>query len=115
MTSSARPQTCEGEEINHRRMIRLDPQPESPGSRDNEELVHADDRLVGRAFRCSAAALAVIAAAVVIGVILFHRKNAAAPVSVTPISAPIVPRRLADQIPVAIFTDITKDAGITFV
>jgi hypothetical protein len=81
----------------------------------DEEVAHLDDAVIGRAFRWSIAAF-VLLVALVGGVIWYaNRKPAAAPARVTSITAPVAPQRAAIELPVAKFTDITKEAGITFV
>ncbi|HTD85176.1 MAG TPA: CRTAC1 family protein [Candidatus Binatia bacterium] len=80
-----------------------------------EELAHVDDAVIGRAFRWSILAgvfLAIFAA----GAIWFaKRKPAAGPAKVTSITAPVARKQAAAEMPTVKFTDITKEAGITFV
>jgi hypothetical protein len=87
----------------------------NPPTDDPEELVHADDAVIGRALRWSAIALLAI---LVIGggaLLVLKRKPAPPPSQITKMAAPIVPERPQADIPVARFADITKEAGITFV
>src|SRR4051812_38601033 len=84
-------------------------------NKDSEELVDADDRRIGRAFRISLwviGALAALAAAVYLGV---NRPRPAAPVKEAKIQAPLP----QDAPPVAVapapFKDITRASGIRFV
>ena len=80
-----------------------------------EELGHVDDAVIGRAFRWSLVAgvlLAVIAAG---AIWLAKRKPAARPAKVTSITAPVAAKQAAAEMPAVKFSDITKEAGITFV
>ena len=87
----------------------------TPPPDEHEELVHPDDSIIGKAARWSLV-VAVAMAVVVFGVILlFKRKTGPLPQQVTQISAPKIPDKPKAEIPVAGFTDITKEAGITFV
>ena len=86
----------------------------SPPPDEHEELVHADDRIIGRAVRWSLVVGTVIAA-VVIGFVFFvKRKPAPPPARVTQLSAPRAPDNSKVEIPQAKFTDITQQAGVTF-
>jgi enediyne biosynthesis protein E4 len=79
-----------------------------------EELVHADDAIIGRASRRSAVALLIIAA-LGIGGFFFLRKKGPPPVTrLTKLSAPSAAARPTARVPVARFTDITGKAGIQF-
>ena len=87
----------------------------TPPRDDQEELVHADDAVIGRAVRWS---LIGLLAVLVVGggaFLALKRKPAPAPSQMTKMSAPVVPDRPQAEIPVTIFTDITKEAGIHFV
>jgi hypothetical protein len=80
-----------------------------------EELVYADDRVIGRAMRWSLVAFVVLCIG---GAGLFYflkRKPAAAPARVTNIAAPAAPERPQAEIPPVKFEDITKKSGIDFV
>ena len=96
------------------------PKPKSPsqpvkGPAEIEETAHLDDAVIGRAFRRSMLAAAVIAV-VAGGVIWFvNRKPAPKETKVTPITAPSVASRVEREIPVVKFTDVTDAAGIRFV
>src|SRR6266404_5952602 len=87
----------------------------SPRSYEGEELVHSDDRIIGKAVRGSLVALVIIAVLFAGAILLLKRKPAPAPSQITKLSAPVSPDRPQAEIPVAKFTDITKEAGITFV
>jgi hypothetical protein len=87
----------------------------TPPTDDQEELVHTDDAVIGRAFRWSVIALLAI---LVIGggaLLVLRRKPLPPPSRITKMAAPVVPERSQADIPLARFTDITKEAGITFV
>jgi hypothetical protein len=82
---------------------------------EQDELVHPDDTIIGKAVRWSLIALVIIGV-IVGGIILFLKRQPAPPPSqVTKINAPVIPDRQQAEIPVANFTDVTKAAGITFV
>src|SRR5216110_413892 len=79
------------------------------------ELAHADDTVIGKAVRWSLlgfAAIAVIAGGILI---VLKRKPAPLPPKITQLNAPTVPKIPNAEIPVARFTDITREAGIAFV
>lgn len=82
---------------------------------DQEELVHADDKIIGRAFRYSAVILLIML--VLIGgiVLILKRPKKKGPEVKTAIPAPIVPKEATAEIPHVNFTGITREAGITFV
>lgn len=86
-----------------------------PPTDDQDELVHADDAVIGRAVRRSLIALLLI---LIIGagtLLVLKRKPAPPPAQLTKMSAPVVPERPQAEIPVAKFTDITRQAGIQFI
>src|SRR5258708_6367014 len=93
------------------------PTPKAPsqpakGPGENEETAHLDDAVIGRAFRRSMLAAAVIAV-VAGGVIWFvNRKPAPKETKVTPITAPSVASRVEREIPGVRFTDVTVAAGV---
>jgi enediyne biosynthesis protein E4 len=81
----------------------------------DDELVHADDSIIGRAIRSSLLVF-VVAAALFGGVIFFlKRKPGPPPAQITKLASPVSPDRPQAEIPLARFTDITKEAGISFV
>ena len=86
----------------------------SPLPDDDEELVHYDDRLIGNAFRWSLVALIIIAVLFGGAVFILKRKPAAAAPQMTKLNAPVSPVLPQAEVPEAKFTDITKEAGITF-
>jgi hypothetical protein len=87
--------------------------PTSPET--EEELVHADDRIIGKAVRWSLCGLVLVAVVVGATILALKRKPAPRPPQITRLSAPVAPETPQAGIPVAKFTDITKEAGITFV
>jgi hypothetical protein len=86
-----------------------------PPPEEQEELVHADDRIIGLAIRRSFIVLVAILVVVAGAVLWLNKKPAAKPAQLTKISAPVAPTRSNPEIPVARFTDITKSSGVTFV
>ena len=80
-----------------------------------EELVHADDAVVGRAFRRSLLALIVIAAVGSAAFFALRKKPEAKPTRMTSITAPTSPTRTVPEVPVVKFTDVTASSGVTFV
>jgi enediyne biosynthesis protein E4 len=81
---------------------------------EQEETVHLDDAVIGRAFHGSAWALAALIV-VAAGVWWYSkRKPAAVAPKVTQLSSPTAPRQATAQMPAVKFTDITVAAGITF-
>jgi len=89
----------------------------NPSSRpdEQEEFVEADDRRIGKAFRWSMAALLVIVC-VAAGAAFFLNKKPPTPASqISKIAAPVAPESRQAEIPIAKFTDVTKQAGISFV
>jgi len=87
----------------------------TPPPEDHEELVHADDTIIGKAVRWSMLVFVALAALAGIAIGIFKSKPAPAPRKVTQITAPAVPDRPQAGIPQTKFTDITKEAGIRFV
>jgi hypothetical protein len=84
-------------------------------SNDPEELAHYDDAVIGRAFRGSFIALAIIVLGGGIGFYITNRKPAPAPAKVTPLVPPEFRQSPRAELPNAAFTDITAAAGIAFV
>ncbi len=82
---------------------------------EGEETVHADDAVIGRAFQWSLVALVIIAAGAVVTWKVLSRPPAAPPSKITKLIAPATRPRADVDAPAARFTDITRDAGITFV
>jgi enediyne biosynthesis protein E4 len=86
-----------------------------PPSDEQDELVRADDAVIGRAVRWSLVALSAILMIGAVTVLVLKHK---APVTAPPlarIAAPVNPARPRAEVPLARFTDITKQAGIGFV
>jgi hypothetical protein len=86
-----------------------------PPSDDQEELVHADDAVIGRAVRWSVVVLLVIVASGLATILVLNRKRVVAAPQLTKMAAPVLPVRPQAEVPVARFTDVTKSAGIHFV
>ncbi|HWY75504.1 MAG TPA: VCBS repeat-containing protein, partial [Verrucomicrobiae bacterium] len=81
---------------------------------DQEELARTDDAIIGKAVRWSLVALTVIAVLFGAAVLMLKRKPTAPP-QMTKLGAPVIPERPVAEVPLAKSTDITKNAGITFV
>ena len=86
-----------------------------PPHNEPEELVHADDTIIGKAVRGSLIAAIVIVVLVGGAFLLLRRQPAPPPPQMTRIQAPVAPNRPQAELPVATFIDITREAGITFV
>ena len=86
-----------------------------PPNNDQDELVHADDAVIGRAVRWSVVALVLLVTGVVATILVFTHKRPAAAPQMTRMAAPALPVRPQAEVPVARFTDVTGTAGITFV
>jgi len=82
---------------------------------EDQDLVHADDTIIGKAARWSLLAAAAVVVGVAMVVFIIKRKPAPPPPQMTKIDPPVPPARTPAQIPVAKFADITAEAGITFV
>ena len=82
---------------------------------EEEELVRTDDAIIGKAIRWSLAILAVIAILFGVAVLILKRPPAPPSPQITTYAAPISPDRPQAEIPTVKFTDITQEAGITFV
>ncbi|HEU0009527.1 MAG TPA: CRTAC1 family protein [Verrucomicrobiae bacterium] len=86
-----------------------------PGpSSSHDDPLRPDDVLIGRAFRWSVFALAMLAAGGG-AVWYFKTRPETRPVQITPLVPPALPERLAAEIPRVNFSDITTNAGIGFV
>src|SRR5262245_15646366 len=81
---------------------------------EQEELVHTDDAIIGKASRWSLLAGAAILVLVIVIVFIVKLKPAPPPPRITKIDAPIAPARPQTEVPGARFADITREAGITF-
>ncbi|HRI14066.1 MAG TPA: CRTAC1 family protein [Verrucomicrobiota bacterium] len=82
---------------------------------ESEELVNADDAVVGRAFRNSLVALIVLVVLGGAGYLVFKPKKAAPRNQVTALAAPVAAERPVAQVPKASFADVTTESGIKFV
>jgi enediyne biosynthesis protein E4 len=82
---------------------------------DDEELAHADDTIISKAIRWSL--FVFITLGVLFGgtFMLLKRKSAPPPAQVSKLDPPVSPGRPPAEIPDAKFSDITSEAGITFV
>src|SRR5947207_13336646 len=80
-----------------------------------EEVAHLDDKVIGRAFRWSLAALVLICMVVAGTVLYARRKPAPIAPKLTALTAPAAAARLAAEIPAVKFSDVTAAAGIHFV
>jgi len=89
------------------------PDPEGPRSQE-EELVHADDSIIGQAIKWSAVVVLVMLGLAALLVFGLRRKPPPLEPSITTLSIPQTPERPQAEAPVVIFTDITREAGITF-
>ena len=90
--------------------------PNEPNSQDlpeNEPMVPADDRVIGRALRWSLVALLAIGVAVGLAILVARQEPEALPESTILQEAPEAVEQLA-QVPNVPFTDITAQAGIDF-
>src|SRR5437667_3706280 len=85
-----------------------------PSSDEHEELVRADDTIIGKAVRWSLVVGAIIAVVVIGFIFVVKRKPAPPPPRVTELSAPTSPDKPQVAIPAATFTDITRESGVTF-
>lgn len=82
---------------------------------DHEELVHEDDKIVGKASGYSALVFVLIIALVGAIALFLKRPKEQGPEIKTAISAPVVPDKPRAEMPKVTFTDITQAAGVTFV
>src|SRR5688572_17827788 len=82
---------------------------------DQEELVYADDRVIGRAFRGSFIALIVVVALGAVAWFVLRKKPEAKATQMTGITAPVAPSRSVPEVPAAKFTDVTAASGINFI
>src|SRR6266542_873210 len=86
-----------------------------PPETEKEELVRSHDTVIGRVFRWSLVAVLLMVVTGVLGVYWASRKSKARATQSTATTAPVVPDRRSGDIPETRFTEITKEAGITFV
>jgi hypothetical protein len=86
----------------------------SPPPEDAEESARMDDTVIGRAFRWSFVAVAVIAIISCVAVLILKRKPSAPPPQLTQLSAPTARTAFVAEAPDVKFTDITAAAGIKF-
>lgn len=81
---------------------------------EQEELVHADDKVIGRAVKRSVIALILVAAIAGGAIWILKRKPDARLPKVTPLSVPAAANRTTAEVPTAKFTDVTAASGIGF-
>ena len=81
---------------------------------EDEPMVPADDRVIGRALRWSLAALLLIGLVVGLAVLVARRPSKAAPETTIQQSTPEIVEQPV-EVPQVRFTDITDEAGIDFV
>src|SRR6267142_5312914 len=81
---------------------------------EHEELVQPDDKIIGRATGWSLIALVAIASVAGVVIFILKQKPVAPPPRITQINAPSIPDKPKAEIPLIKFTDVTKEAGITF-
>ncbi|MGI8602056.1 MAG: CRTAC1 family protein [Verrucomicrobiales bacterium] len=86
-----------------------------PPASEPEDLVHQDDRIIGRAFRWSFVMLMLGAAT--IGAVMFAlRRQPEQPApKITTLAPPVRRDPPPAEVPVAHFRDFTREAGVTFV
>ena len=84
--------------------------PQEPPQRD-----YYDDKILERALRWSMITLAVLIGLGAAGLWYVKARRKPTPTQVTPLAAPQVPPATLAEIPVARFTDITEESGISFV
>jgi hypothetical protein len=92
----------------------MNDQPATPPE-EQDELAHVDDTIIGKALRWSLVVLVMIAVVFGGAVFFLKRKPAPPPPQIIQFAAPASPNRPLAEIPIAKFTDITREAGITFV
>jgi len=80
-----------------------------------EELVHADDAIIGQAIKLSAVVVLVMLGLAALLIFGLRRTPPPPEPKITALSIPKTPERPQAQAPVVAFTDITREAGITFV
>src|SRR6266542_4180336 len=81
---------------------------------EHDELVHADDKVIGRAVKGSAIVLIVVLATAGGVIWKLNRKPDASLPKVTPLSAPTTADRTTAEVPAVQFTDVTMASGILF-
>jgi hypothetical protein len=91
------------------------PPPAKPPAQDDaEELARVDDKIIGRAFRWSFVAVAIIAVIVCAAIFILKRKPPTPRPQLTQLSAPADRTNAVAETPDVKFTDITAAAGIKF-
>lgn len=86
------------------------------GKPDQGDLTdHADDAVIGRAFRWSAVAFIFLILMAAVAAYLLNRPEKAEPEQVTELTVPESPERPNATVPQVIFKDVTDEAGLSFV
>lgn len=89
--------------------------PPTPPDVPEEEWVHEDDAVIGRAVRWSIMAFIAILIAVGMVVLVLRREPPPLPEQVTSLTLPDSPEHATAEIPRAVFQDVTKESGVDFV
>ena len=92
-----------------------EPAKSNPADENPDELVQADDTVIGRAFRWSVVGFVGAALAGLVFYVIFKPKPAAPRNQVTRLTAPSAAPAVEVKIPTVKFTDITRESGINFV
>ena len=98
--------------VSERRQSRRFPKSMNP---ENEELAPRDDAVIGRAFRRSLVVLLVVGAVVGGISFLLEPHPPASQTQIPPLDTPASRELPLKEIPVAGFTDMTRQSGVTFV
>jgi enediyne biosynthesis protein E4 len=89
--------------------------PTTPPPDEQEELAHLDDAVIGKAFRWSLIAFLALVVISITVLLVLKRKPAPAPTQVTRLESPVQRETPQAEVPTAMFADVSKDSGITFV
>src|SRR5678815_428850 len=88
--------------------------PDDRSTDEEEELVHHDDAVIGRAMRWSVIIFVVLALGVGITIWILKRPPPVVEKKVTALATPVPRERKALELPSVKFTDVTEAAGIRF-
>ena len=86
-----------------------------PTHEPEPELDRYDDKVLENAFRWSLITLSVLLVLGAVGLWYVKARRKSGPEKITPLLAPQAPPATLAEIPIARFTDITRDAGIDFI